>query len=302
VFTPALILGFAVLGAVSGAAAGDAGKQPTDLPPQPYVERLDVSLVLVPVVVRDKQGRPVIDLDESDFTVLDEGEVRKLTAFGRENRRVSVVLALDTSPSMKPYEHSVKLSALEFIRGQSADTRFSLITFNDGVFLEQDFTLDRKATENAIGAVRLGGDSTSLFDSVDAAARHLEGEEGARVVVLFTDGTDTVHPLDQAESRVRSGVEAALKRDVTAFTVAFGQRAAKGLLRRIAEETGGEALTASTARDLRAAFAHVAESVGSRYLLGFASPSDAEPGFRKIEVKISRPGVRISARSRYHIN
>ena len=266
---------------------------------EPFLEQVDVSLVLVPVVVRDEKGRPVTDLEESDFSVLDEGARVSLSAFGREARPVSVVLALDTSWSMNPHEQAVKMTALEFVRGQRDGTSFALVTFNDGVYLDHDFSADRPATERAIGAVRGGGDNTALLDALQAAAAHLASREGARVAVIFTDGTDTVHPQDQAEARLSAGVESALRKDVTIFTVAFGSRAAKGLLRRIAEETGGEAFVASTADELTAAFAHVAEAVGNRYLLGFKPESGARPGFRKLEVRVARPGLRIAARSRY---
>jgi len=285
---PCLIL----LSAISGAIAGEA-------PESPYVDRLDVSLVLVPVVVRDEEGRPVTDLGKDDFTILEEGSKVEIAAFGREERPVSVALALDTSWSMKPFEYAVKMTALEFVAGQREKTSYALITFNDAVSLEQDFTSERAVIEQAIGAVRGGGDNTALLDTITTAAGHLASREGARVAVIFTDGTDTVHPQDEAEDLLSAGIDAALRQDVTIFTVAFGPRAAKGLLRRIADETGGEALVASTAKELSAAFAHVAEAVGHRYLLGFKPPSPAAPGFRRIDVRVARPGVRVAARRRY---
>jgi VWFA-related protein len=260
---------------------------------------VDVSMVLVPVVVRDASGRPVTDLVRSDFTLLEQGEPRELASFGLEDRPVWVILALDTSPSMKPHELAVKHAALDFVAAQSEKTSLALVTFNDGVFLDLDLTGEKRVMAEAIAAVRTGGDSTALLDTLEAVARHLDGRDGGRVAVLFTDGTDTVHPLHAAEERLRSGLDAAISRDVSAYTVAFGPRAAHGLLGRIADETGGEAIEAATVKDLDAAFARVAESVGSRYLLAFKPTRVAEPGFRSIEVRVSRPGLRVAARRRY---
>jgi VWFA-related protein len=264
-----------------------------------YVETVDVSHVLVPVVVRDASGRPVTDLSRSEFEILDEGEPQELASFGMEARPVWVILALDTSPSMEPHRLAVQHAALDFVKAQGEKTALALVTFKQGVFLDLDFTRDRGAMEDAIAAVRTGGDSTALLDTLEATARHLENLDGARVAVLFTDGTDTAHPLHEAEERLSSGLEAAQGRDVSTYTVAFGPRAAHGLLRRVSDETGGEALTAATEKDLAAAFAHVAESVGSRYLLTFRPASLGRPGFRSIEVNVSRPGLRVVARRRY---
>jgi len=282
---------------LSGAAAPREAGGETDLN-EPFVDRLNVSLVLVPVVVRDGKGHPVTDLAREDFTILDEGAEVPLAAFGREDRPVSVELALDMSWSMLPFVNAVKMTALEFVRAQRASTSFSLVTFNDEVLLEQDFTTDRPVLEQAIGAVRGGGYNTALLDTISASVAHLASRDGARVSVVFTDGTDTVHPQDEAETRLSSGLDAALRGDVTIFTVAFGPRAAKGTLRRIAEETGGEALVAATAAELSNAFAHVAEAVGSRYLLGI-KPAAGAPGFRRIEVRVARPGLRMAFRKRY---
>ncbi len=263
------------------------------------MERVDVSLVLVPTVVRDARGKPVTDLRREDFRIFDEGEPREIAAFGFEARQVSMVLALDTSPSMESHQLPVRRAALEFVRRQREGTAFSLVTFNEGIFLDLDFTTDRDSMEDAIAATRIGGDATALLDTLGAAARHLEAREGARVAILFTDGTDTVHPLHEAEARLSAGVEAALRRDVSTYTVAFGPRAARGLLRRIADDTGGEALVAATRDDLAAAFARISESVSNRYLLGFKPPEVDSPAFRRIEVKVSRDGLKVVARPRY---
>jgi len=272
---------------------------PAEPPSRRFVETVDVSMVLVPVVVRDASGRPVIDLAREEFSVAEEGVSVPLASFGREAGPVSIVLALDTSPSMQPYEMAAKRAALEFVRRQEPGTAFALEVFNDGVFLEADFTADRAALEIVLGAVRSTGENTALYDAVSAAAGHLKTREGGRVAVVFTDGADTVHPQDQEDETLSSAIEAAARRDVSVYTVAFGARAAASILRRMSDETGGEAFSAATARDLSAAFAHVAESVGSRYLLAYRPPEPQAKGFRRIEVKVARPGVRVAARRGY---
>ena len=269
-------------------------------PDRPFTEEVNVTIVLIPVVVRDASGRPVTDLVREDFTVLEEGVPQPLDFFGREARPVSIVLALDTSWSMRPHELAVKSAALEFVKGQREGTAFALEVFNDVVLLEKDFTESRKAAEDAIGALRAQGENTALYDALAAASRHLEKREGGRIVVLFTDGTETVQVGDGALGRLGEAIADAVRRDVSVYTVAFGPKAARLVLDRMSAETGGESFTAGTADDLRAAFAHVAESVGSRYLLSYRLPRPGSTGYRKIDVRVARPGLRVAARKGYY--
>src|SRR5437899_5010159 len=55
-----------------------------------YRLRVESELVLVNVVARDKQGKPVTDLKRDDFTLLEDGRPQRISSFDFEN--------LDTAP------------------------------------------------------------------------------------------------------------------------------------------------------------------------------------------------------------
>src|SRR5215472_11814868 len=57
---------------------------------KPFTFKVESELVLVNVVARDKQGRPVTDLKKEDFTIFEEGKPQKISSFDFEN--------LDTTP------------------------------------------------------------------------------------------------------------------------------------------------------------------------------------------------------------
>jgi VWFA-related protein len=293
--SPALVIPALTLTLTSLAHAAPPETPP---PPRSMVETVDVSMVLVPVVVRDAHGHPVTDLGRGDFTVAEEGASQEIAAFGRETRPVSIVLALDTSPSMKGQDLNMKRAAIDFVRGQGPAVAFSVATFDDGVDLRLDFTAGRKEIESTIAALSLGGDNTALFDAVGAAAHLLDRRDGARVAVVFTDGAETLHPQDESERRLSTALEDATRRDVSVYTVAFGPRAAVSILKRMSDETGGEPFVAATASDLKSAFAQVGESVGSRYLLGYRAPAGVR-GYRRIAVKVDRPGLSVVSRKGY---
>lgn len=60
--------------------------------PQPgaFRFRVETEIVLVNAVVRDKQGKPLIDLKAEDFTLLEDGKAQQILSFDSEN--------LDTAP------------------------------------------------------------------------------------------------------------------------------------------------------------------------------------------------------------
>jgi VWFA-related protein len=69
-------------------------------------------------------------------------------------------------------------------------------------------------------------------------------------------------------------------------------------LRTLAANTGGEAIVATN--NFRELLARVADDMGAYYLLGYYSTNGKFDGkYREIDVKVSRPGVKVSARHGY---
>jgi VWFA-related protein len=76
--------------AVSQTPAPRQQAQPTTRGQGLYRLRVESELVLVNVVVRDKQGKPVTGLTRDDFTLLEDGKTQRVSSFDFEN--------LDTTP------------------------------------------------------------------------------------------------------------------------------------------------------------------------------------------------------------
>jgi VWFA-related protein len=76
----------------SSVAAQTPAQQPQSSKENPglYKMRIESELVLVNVVARDKQGKPITDLKQSDFTLLEDGKPQRIASFDFEN--------LDTKP------------------------------------------------------------------------------------------------------------------------------------------------------------------------------------------------------------
>ncbi len=266
-----------------------------------WVDAVTVSQVLVPVVVRaapPSEGEPeriITDLEANDFTILEDGAVRPIVSFSSEPPEGAIALAFDTSLSMEAHLWSARKAASAFIASRPSPSILSLLTFNDDVYLECDFTTDRAPLLQALAAARAGGSRTALHEALRVGARHLTKQAGPRTLVIFTDGVDT---RDEDDGRLRTAIEAAQSADVTVYGIAWGT-SASAALERMARGTGGEMFGALGARELHRAFAAIGESLGSRYLLGFEPSRPEEGGYRSIEVRVARQGVRIHARAGY---
>ena len=76
------------------------------------------------------------------------------------------------------------------------------------------------------------------------------------------------------------------------------ESASANLLRSIADQTGGRAFVESN--DYRQGFARIVEDNSRYYILGYFSPHAKRDGvFRAIDVRVSRPGVKVRARNGY---
>lgn len=268
-----------------------------------YVEAVCVEMVLVPVVVRDgTTGRVVTGLEATDFTIMENGVAQPLAWFAKEAMPASIVLALDNSRSMEGRFWSAQKAVNAFIEIQPPYSALSLVTFNDQVFLEEGFTHEKSRVARAVGAARPEGTRTALFDALRIGSLHLKRRAGARVLVIFTDGEETVH--EGEEGRLRTALDAAQAADVTVFAVAYGPGDSfRGMepLRRMTSETGGEVVPARRASDLEEAFSRIADALGARYLLGYEPPRPREEGYRRIEVSVSRAGARVLSRRGYRM-
>src|SRR5262245_50407425 len=160
---------------------------------QPFVERVGVDMVLVPVVVRDAGGVPRMGLKQSDFTVLENGAPQPIASFTTETAPAWVVLALDTSASMVRNLWSAQRALSELVQPLPAGTPISLLSFNDQVFMEQDFTEEKKQIDTAVVGLRAEGSRTAFYDAVRIGSAHLAKHSGTRAMVLFSDGEDTIY-------------------------------------------------------------------------------------------------------------
>src|SRR5947209_12631313 len=104
-------------------------------PPQqpPSFVSESTELVVLPVIVTDRQGRLVSDLPRDRFIVYDNGRRQPIVLFSNEDTPVTVGLIVDDSGSMAPKLGEVIAAALTFARSSNPQDELFAIAFNDRV-------------------------------------------------------------------------------------------------------------------------------------------------------------------------
>jgi len=152
--------------------------------------RVTTRIVPLPTMVTDAQGRLVPDLAQEDFTILDNGKPQDIVLFENTVQPFTVVVMLDFSLSMALQLDLLKEAAEDFLLRMLPDDKGQVGAFSDRIQFSGSFTNNR---DRLIASLRDldYGNSTKLWDALDASIAVLEPLEGRRVVLVFTDGDDT---------------------------------------------------------------------------------------------------------------
>ena len=163
--------------------------------------KVDVKLVNVFVTVTDAHGAPVANLQKENFLLKEDGKEQKIAIFSKESALpLSIVLAVDTSLSTRKDLPLELISARKFahaiVRPQDG---LAVYKFSEEVSEVVPFTSDLKKIDAGIDRVR-NGSATALYDAVFLGSHALSRRQGRKVMVVITDGGDTVSQVDYKEA------------------------------------------------------------------------------------------------------
>jgi Ca-activated chloride channel family protein len=266
--------------------------------------KVDVKLVNVYVTVTNAQGGPVRGLLKENFTIQEDGRDQAISVFDKESAvPLSIALAVDTSLSTRhdlPLEQaSAKRFAKDILRPVDA---LAVFGFSETVLQSTSYTSDLKRIDDGIDHIRLGA-ATALFDAVYLASRSLGRRQGRKVLVLITDGGDTVSKMDYKEA-----VRAAEEAECTVYSIivvpiessAGRETGGEHALIQLAEDTGGKYYYATSMSQLDDAFHEISDELRTQYLLAYyPSQRLSNSPFRSIQVNVSGPAEASTYRVRH---
>jgi Ca-activated chloride channel family protein len=283
------VLAAAIL-AVVGAGGPVAAQQPNF--------RSSTQIVSLFATVTDSENRLVPDLTRDDFQVLDNEKPQQLVVFENQNQPITVVVMLDTSASMTGSIKLLKDAAEQFVMRLLPEDKAAVGAFNDKIELSAQFSNDRDQLVTEIRDLDFGN-GTRLYDAVAEGLNQLQGVEGRKVILVFTDGDDTSSRVGRGTVMDRARAEEVMIYAIGLQSEFMGQRTKPDSgLRRLADETGGGYFELKAGADLGPTFTRVAQELHSQYALGFeAQVLDGK--IHKLVVKMKQAGMTARARRSY---
>jgi Ca-activated chloride channel homolog len=254
--------------------------------------RLDVKLVNIFVNVTDKTGAIVGQLTQDDFKVFEDGRPQKIAHFERQSEMpLNLTLAIDTSSSTFKDRGIEQQAAKKFVSALiRTQDRMSVIQFNTYVDELTGFTNNVMQLDRGLDHMH-GAGGTALYDAIYLGSRGLGKREGRKVLVLVSDGGDTVKGTsyeDALEQALRNEVMIYSIIDVPIEASAGRDLGGEHAMIQLSQDTGGKSFYAYEG-GLDKAFQRVSEDLRTQYLIGYY-PKSQEPGreFHRIEVTIPR--------------
>jgi Ca-activated chloride channel family protein len=261
------------------------------------------SIVPVLTTVTDSQGRLVPNLEQEEFTILDNGKPQPISFFQNETQPFTVVVMLDFSASMTANLDLLKAAAEQFLLRMLPADKGQVGAFSDKIQFSGTFTNNRDSLIKDLGDLQFGN-PTRLYDAIDASIDVLKEVEGRRIVLVFTDGDDTASKRDMGDALLKARQEETMIYAIgleSEFAIGPGRmqrtRPDRGL-RKLAEETGGGYFELKKTAELAPTFTRVAAELHSLYTLGF-TPTAFDNKEHKLEVRTKTPGQSARARKSY---
>jgi len=281
--------------------------------------RVKVDMVVLSFTVTDSKGKYINGLKHTDFRVLEDGVVQRLSTFAEGNKPplqileggatkamvtqadkekeetkagpvdafvgTNVFVLFDTSNYM--YRGFVYASdaIADFVRGLDRADSVAVYTFSRNLSRASSLTRDRN---DAIMGLRkaVAGDDSALYNALLLTLRDAAKVSGRKVVIVFSNGPDNgsmVAPDDVRAVAEDEGIPIYVisTSDVSRDSIS------SSVFKRIATRTGGKSYFAKTWQKQVEAFESIREDLGNSYTLTYYPAPNPNESFRKVSVEIT---------------
>lgn len=271
---------------------------------QNYATSVDV--VTLNVRVTRPGGEYVGDLQQSAFTVFEDGAPQAVTFFASQDTPATVGVLVDSSISMHALRDTLVDGASAFARSANPGDEMFAIAFNEMplpvLSPRAPFTSDANILRDALNAGIRPRGRTALYDAIGAGLRYADrGALSRRALVVISDGGDnaSTSTLEQIVADTRAS-------NVVLYAVALvdplNSDARPAVLRQFAQQTGGESFTARNSDDIRTTLERISRDIRHTYTLGYSPAGSPDGAFHTIRVAVVPPArqrVVVSTRQGY---
>lgn len=195
--------------------------------------RIQSTLISVPAIVSDREGRYIAGLKAGEFKLYEDGIEQQIAFFEATEEPINVALLIDTSRSTTRILDEIKDSAMDFLRELRPQDRAMIVAFDYDVHVLSPLTNNRKTLERAIREAEIGEMvGTVLRDAViEVTHRQFKKVDGRKAVVLLTDGKDHRSNISEEELLSEAAESGAMIYTIYYETMGAGLRRGRGFPR-----------------------------------------------------------------------
>lgn len=265
------------------------------------MSQVDVNLVEMYVAATDHSNNLVADLKQEDIEILEAGKPQEIVKFDLvQNLPLTVGILVDTSGSMAGSLVEAEKAASGFLRSvmKPKDKAF-LVSFSARSRLDMPPTDDVGAMVQAIEGLQAAGE-TAIHDALVHSLYYFRGVQGQRAMILLSDGDD-----NKSYISFKDAMEYASHSGVAIYTIGLNlsmfDTGIKTKLGELSLSSGGRAFFTNHPDELPAIYKQIETELRSRYLVAYNSTNSSDaPGFRPVEVKVKRSGIKARAARGYY--
>jgi len=273
------------------------------IPQSNFKIKVNVELVPVDVTV---YGTPVRDLQVEDFVVYDNKVPQPVIYFSRDQLPLAVALVVDSSGSLTAYLPELQAAAHSALETLKAEDQVALFGFASFPAQLTDLSSNHDPIIRKLVSFSTGG-STNIWDALFVAAHYLRSRalDRRRAIILISDNGQIVNWGQTWESALQEMLEAGATLYAIETLGTGSLYAESDSVRKIAADTGGEALSVSSGKSLATALNKSISYLRMQYTLGFAPPAGRQDGaFHNLSVALKTaslcPDCRLHARKGYY--
>jgi Ca-activated chloride channel homolog len=267
-----------------------------------------VDEVNVLFIATDKHGKFVRNLNQTDFSILDDHKpIQSIVNFRREtDLPLELGLLVDVSASVRSrfdFEKQAAVGFLQHVLRPSFDKAF-VLGFNNRSQVTQDFTDNVSKLSLGVRELNDGG-GTALYDAIYKACKEKLLKERSdhpvrKAIIVLSDGED-----NQSEVTRQQAIEMAQRAEVLIYAISTDD---SGLILRgdkalddLASATGGRAFFPFKMKDITHSFAAIEDELRSQYVVSY-KPSDFDPDgrYRSIQITALKKDLQVRARRGYY--
>ena len=266
-----------------------------------------VDEVNVLFIATDKHGKFVRDLNQSDFSILDDHKPpQSIVNFRREtDLPLHLGLLIDVSGSVHSrfdFEQNAAINFLQHSLRLGFDKAF-VVGFNKQSQMAQDFTDNVQLLSTGIHRLQDGG-GTALYDAIYRACKEKflkdRPEHPARkAIIVVSDGED-----NQSEYTRAQAIEMAQRAEVIIYAISTDDSGlvlrGDRVLEQLAAATGGRAFFPFKMKDITHSYAAIEDELRSQYVVSYRPADfDADGRYRSIEISAVKKDLQVRARKGY---